>query len=687
MSSHAPTGLTVTGFRSTQFIVNWHDYAGATAYHIEYRVTGTTSWTRDNQFINSSAALIRNLQAETQYDVRVRAVTASGNSPWTSPVSAYTSLPTTPPNAPTAVTVRTRDHSSIQVTWVTPTGGGLVVSYSIRHRVRGTSTWTNITGVTGNIRNVTGLTSSTEYEFQMQAINANGASSWVPATPVRATTQASPLTRPSPPTAITLTAQSHHTIRVSWGASPIVGNNEAATYTIRHREDGTSAWTTVSGLTGRGRDITGLSGSTTYEFQMRAVNAAGVSDWTPITPAEEDTLAAPPPAPSIPTSISLTTIDFDSMLMNWSAPTTGGSAFTYDVQYRIRGTTAWTIISDIDGTSRQIHGLTPNTIYQGQVRAKNVSGTSDWAPLVPDETRTSPPPAAAPGIPRNIRSQFVTHESIRLVWLTPASGGAPDNYNIRYRILGDTDWSLVEDVRGTTYTITGLRLSLVYEIQVQSSNLSGQSGWAPDPALQVRTRDEPPGAPNVPIGITANTVDHDSIIVAWAAPVTGDPASSYSLRYRILGTDRWTEVHGITDTNRQVNGLSPAKVYQVQVQSTNGFGSSVWAPGTLVFAVTTPGPDNIIPDLIELDYQILIDWDGDGTFSHPLADVYMDVEKHNGINASRGRYFRGTQFPRAAAGELEFTLRNDKGKFNPLGPQLGSLVETKKRIQVRMRPR
>ena len=54
---------------------------------------------------------------------------------------------------------------------------------------------------------------------------------------------------------------------------------DAATYNIRYRLDGTTTWTTVTGITGFNTTIT-VSGGGDYEWQIEAVNAYGTSPWS-----------------------------------------------------------------------------------------------------------------------------------------------------------------------------------------------------------------------------------------------------------------------------------------------------------------------------------------------------------------------------------------------------------------------
>ena len=83
-------------------------------------------------------------------------------------------------------------------------------------------------------------------------------------------------------------------------------------------------------------------------------------------------------------------------------------------------------------------------------------------------------------------------------------------------------------------------------------------------------------------------------------------------------------------------------------------------------------------------YRIEVDWENDGSFDHPDADVYPDV--HGRIRARRGRNYDADLSGRATAGHMSFVLNNDDHKYDRLNTQspLYGLVLPGRAVRLRM---
>jgi hypothetical protein len=122
---------------------------------------------------------ITGLIASAAYDFEVDAVNAGGDSGWTAAITASTSVAA--PGLPTGLGVGTATATTMPLSWAAPASGGAVASYSVRSSPHGAGTWTTVTGISGTSATITGLTVSTSYDFEVDAVNAGGDSGWTAA--------------------------------------------------------------------------------------------------------------------------------------------------------------------------------------------------------------------------------------------------------------------------------------------------------------------------------------------------------------------------------------------------------------------------------------------------------------------------------------------------------------------------
>jgi len=285
-------------------------------------------------------------------------------------------------NPPTNLTAQAVSTSQINLSWNTPSnlGGLLLTGYQIDRSTNSGSTWNTIVSNTGSTTTTysnTGLSPSTAYTYRVSAITVLITSS--PSNTASATTY-SPITVPQSPIGLTATAISSSQINLSWntpsnnGGSPITGYQ-----ILRSTNDG--SWSTIvsnTGSTSTTYSNTGLSPSTTYAYQVSAINSVGTSSpsntATTTTPVQ---LSAPQP----PSSLVASAASSSQINLSWIAPTNnGGSTITgYKIERSTSGGSTWsTIVSNTGSTTTTYSdtGLSPSTTYTYRVSAINNIGTS-----------------------------------------------------------------------------------------------------------------------------------------------------------------------------------------------------------------------------------------------------------------------------------------------------------------------
>ena len=333
------------------------------------------------------------LTGNVQYDVRVRAVNAEGDGPWSAVGTA------TPPidRAPTIDSVTPGDRSII-VGWTAPTSAtlGTITSYDLRYirsdasnkaddnRTVVSAIWTS--GPLAYTLNPTAmpLVNGVSYDVQVRAVVGPDQHPW---SGVRS---AKPHTTPGIPTIDTATG-GDGAFAVEWNRPLSDGGDEITSYDLRHiktSEDETveANWTVEvgvwsSGDSGLEYDVAGLETGTQYDVQVRAVNAAGEGAWSATSVG-----TTRPGAPAIDSVTGLAR----GLTVGWSAAATDGDATvtTYDLRYiKTSDDEAveanWTVevgVWSSGDLTATVTGLDVGTQYDVQMRAFNASGEGPWSP-------------------------------------------------------------------------------------------------------------------------------------------------------------------------------------------------------------------------------------------------------------------------------------------------------------------
>ncbi len=136
-------------------------------------------------------------------------------------------------------------------------------------------------------------------------------------------------------------------------------------------------------------------------------------------------------------------------------------------------------------------------------------------------TVTSTP--AAPDAPTSL-SIGVSGTTLTLTWTPATTGSTPASYTVH---VGNAPGATTIPVQTTTGTSLSLPLTTggTYFARVRAVNAYGTSVASPEASVTIATPNPKPGAPT---GLTASFVGR-TITIAWSAPSTGDPVTSYSL--------------------------------------------------------------------------------------------------------------------------------------------------------------
>ena len=167
-----PTGLSTSNITETTASASWTAVTDADDYTIQFRQTGTSSWT--NGVIAGTSASLTGLTASTSYEIQVRSNCSFGSSAYSSSSNFTTATPAPVCDAPTGLSTSSVTETTATASWNAATNA---TGYTIQFRQVGASSWTS-SAISTTAANLTGLTASTNYEVQIRTNCASGSSAY-----------------------------------------------------------------------------------------------------------------------------------------------------------------------------------------------------------------------------------------------------------------------------------------------------------------------------------------------------------------------------------------------------------------------------------------------------------------------------------------------------------------------------
>ncbi|WP_337967745.1 T9SS sorting signal type C domain-containing protein [uncultured Flavobacterium sp.] len=503
-SGTAPVALAGSGATCTQITANWQAVSGAAYYELDVSTDNTfatfvTGYSARNVG-NVLTINITGLVNDTYY-YRVRAYNGtcvSANS------NVITYATTVAPATPNASAGSGRTCSQITANWAAVSGA---TSYFLDVSTQNGANFNanmlvgyNNLNV-GNVltKDITGLAVNTNYYYRVRATNscATSASSTIIAYSTSTTAAAG---IPATPTANTGTGQTCSQFTANWSAalrasSYIIDVSTQPSGTpfnnnILPAYNGLNVGNVVS------FDVTGLNASTTYYYRVRATNTCGTSANSNIITS--GTITGGAGTPTVPTINTATGQTCTQITINW-ALATRATSYIIDVSTQASGT-AFTnnILPAYNGLNvgnvltKNITGLSANTIYYYRVRATNNCGTSANSTIA--NTSTTPVPAVPAISPTS--NTICQTDGVSLNVVSP---------NTSYTYVwstGETGTSIFATAAGS-YTVKAVN--------------SGGCSSADSPAATVIVQ----GLPTAIAGGSATICSNQSVTVSGASATNG----------------------------------------------------------------------------------------------------------------------------------------------------------------------
>lgn len=463
LSFSAPSdgGAAITGYQySTDRGATWRNRTDG---------GGTTTSISLDKLSSDGTTLLTN---GSEYCVQVRAVNAIGVGPASNDVC---STPKTVPEAPTLLTVSSRDRA-IDVSYELGGNGGAPIS-DVEYCVSScgvSSNWIAVNSVTSPFR-ISNLSNGTSYSVSIRAVNSVGSSATV-----IASSAVVPANNPSAPSITSVVAGAGQAV-INFSAPVSDGGISITNY--QYTKDGGANWISLSpASTATSITVTGLTNGTNYSFAVRAV--------TPSTTGQASSYssATPSTTPSAPGSLSVSPLS-GRLSVSFTTPDDGGSPIT-TYKYAISSNGGSTYGSWVSTNSTQnnfiISGLTNGTSYLVKVLAVNLNG--DGAVVVAGSSITPVGVPESPVISSVSNSQTLvslTNSQLSVSFTEPANNGSAIT-NYQYSTDNGATWINRTDGTGRFSPLlisklssdgtTDLTAGTTYSVLIRAVNANGVGG-------------------------------------------------------------------------------------------------------------------------------------------------------------------------------------------------------------------
>ncbi len=516
-------------------------------YDLQYRPGTSGNWIDGPQDVDGTSSSISSLEADSLYQVQVRATNDEGDGPYSSLGSGRTNG-NSPPEFPASTATRslfenegsttTSTESDLGPAFLATDGNNDTVTYS----VEGTNASAfDLDSSSGQLKTKVGFNYDHEatptLTVTVKASDNNGGSDTIDVT-VTVNDLSEPPLAPGQPV-VSSVSGSTTSLSVNWSSPFNTGRPDIQNYDLQYREGNSGSWSNgPQNVNGTSTTITSLDPSTSYQVQVRATNDEGDGPYSsPGSGQTNEVVDGPPDFPATTASRSLTentgittTTTAENLGAAFSATDTAGDTLTYSIE----GTDAASFT--IDSSSGQLktkvgvnysHETTPTLSVT--VKATDLSGGSDTIVVTVTVNDIDEPPLAP-----TVTSAAATETSLAVSWTAPANAGRPDieSYDLQYREGTSGPWSNgPQNKTGTSAPITGLDPSTSYQVQVRATNDEGDGPYSTEFGGQ--TRNPPP--PNCLAG-----EDGQFRLVNGSTPNEGRLEVCHDLKWGTICDDYWT---------------------------------------------------------------------------------------------------------------------------------------------------
>lgn len=583
---------------SSSMTVSWNQVANATGY--EVKIGDTVNTVTGAVYTTFSR---RDLMPETQYTYSVRAVNGANRSEWSTQLNKATLQGA--PGVPVNINA-------------TSLPGAITVKWDSVERAKGYEI--EVDGKLINNGNSTAYTHSgiepgSQHYYRVRARNEGGKSGW------------SILISPS-----------------SFEGTIMVPSNLRATST---KSDITVMWDGVDGaslydieadgiqssVTGTVYNHSGLAQGILHSYRIRAVGAAGTSEWS--TYISKETLSETGSIPSNLKSIATG----NAIMLTWDN-TEGAIGYDVEVDGSVVSVTSSVYSHD---------GLSANSQHAYRVRAVlPLTGAGEWSCFLYTNTLVE-----TYDIPSNIRAT-ATDKKITVIWDTVISA---TGYNIEVDGVQRT-------VAKAVYEHTYLQPNTMHQYRIQTVSPARTSGWS-----NLITQSTQPKMKYVPTNLTAQSSD-TSVTLTWNKL---DGAKIY-----IIEKDG-SQTISITSNQYIHTGLQPQTQHSYRVKAVSDIVYGDFSDVLIVTTLPSRLPD--VPENLSANpsgTSVVLSWDAvNGVTGYDVelegastATVTSSTYTHSGLMVNSSHSYRVRAFNQYGPGSWSAPISVNTMKWDAIQAQI-----------------
>ncbi|MCI7034640.1 MAG: T9SS type A sorting domain-containing protein, partial [Bacteroidales bacterium] len=329
--------------------------------------TAAADWTTVAATGTTLTSTLNSLSAETEYQFKAFATTASGTVEGAAMTFTTTAAPIVAPTVATLAATSVTHNSAVLNGTITA-GSETITAQGFMYKATAAATWTSVSASgTTMTATVNGLSAETEYQFKAFATTASGT---VEGAAMTFTTTAAPVTQPAV-TTLPATGVTHEVATLN--GTVTTGSEAITAQGFMYKATAAADWTTVA-ATGEtmSATINGLTAETAYEYKAFATTASGTVEGAVVN---FTTLAAPATQPTVVT-LEATEVTHEAATLNGTIAAGSEAISAQGFMYKAITAADWTTVA-AEGTAitATISGLTPETEYEYKAFATTESGT------------------------------------------------------------------------------------------------------------------------------------------------------------------------------------------------------------------------------------------------------------------------------------------------------------------------